>query len=86
VRERLVNAGAEVLPGPVDRLTTLPAGERVRYRRLIREARIEPDQAAPSSTRARLGPVGLETRHGRAGGTISAAHEQPARTPAAITA
>jgi len=43
VRERLVNAGGEVLPGPVDRLTALLASERARYDRLIREARIKPD-------------------------------------------
>lgn len=43
VRDRLVNAGGEVLPGPVDRLTTLLASERARYEKLIREARIKPD-------------------------------------------
>jgi tripartite-type tricarboxylate transporter receptor subunit TctC len=43
VRERLANAGGEVLPGPVDRFTTLLASERARYDKLIREARIQPD-------------------------------------------
>ena len=43
VRDRLANAGGEVLPGPVERLTTLLASERVRYEKLIREARIQPD-------------------------------------------
>ncbi len=43
VRDRLVNAGGEVLPGPVDRLTTQLASERARYEKLIREARIKPD-------------------------------------------
>lgn len=43
VRDRLVNAGGEVLPGPVDRLSSLLASERVRYEKLIREARIQPD-------------------------------------------
>jgi tripartite-type tricarboxylate transporter receptor subunit TctC len=43
VRERLAGAGGEVLPGPVERLTTLLASERARYDKLIREARIQPD-------------------------------------------
>lgn len=43
VRDRLVNAGGEVLPGPVERFTTLLTSERARYDRLIREARIQPD-------------------------------------------
>ena len=43
VRDRLTNAGGEVLPGPVDRLTALLASERARYDRLISEARIKPD-------------------------------------------
>lgn len=43
VRDRLAGAGGEVLPGPVDRLTSLLAGERARYDKLIREARITPD-------------------------------------------
>ena len=43
VRDRLANAGGEVLPGPVERLTSLLASERVRYEKLIREARIQPD-------------------------------------------
>jgi tripartite-type tricarboxylate transporter receptor subunit TctC len=43
VRERLTNAGGEVLPGPVDRFSALLASERARYDKLIREARIQPD-------------------------------------------
>jgi len=43
VRERLNNAGGEVLPGPVERLASLLASERVRYDKLIRDARIQPD-------------------------------------------
>ena len=43
VRDRLVNAGGEVQPGPTDRLTTLIASERARYETLIRDARIKPD-------------------------------------------
>jgi tripartite-type tricarboxylate transporter receptor subunit TctC len=43
VRERLANAGGEVLPGPVERFASLLASERIRYDRLIREARIQPD-------------------------------------------
>lgn len=43
VRDRLVSAGGEVLPGPVERLTTLLASERQRYEKLIRDARIKPD-------------------------------------------
>ncbi len=43
VRERLTNAGGEVLPGPVERFTSLLASERARYDKLIREARIKPD-------------------------------------------
>lgn len=43
VRDRLVNAGGEVQPGPTDRLTTLIASERARYEKLIREAGIKPD-------------------------------------------
>ncbi len=43
VRERLVNAGGEVLPAPVERFASLLASERVRYDKLIREARIQPD-------------------------------------------
>lgn len=43
LRDRLAGAGGEVLPGPVDRLTALLSGERARYDRLIREARIQPD-------------------------------------------
>jgi len=43
VRERLANAGGEVLPGPVDRFANLLTSERARYDKLIREARIQPD-------------------------------------------
>ena len=43
VRDRLVNAGGEVQPGPTERLTTLIASERTRYEKLIREAGIKPD-------------------------------------------
>lgn len=43
VRDRLVNAGGEVLPGPTERLTALIASERTRYDTLIRDARIKPD-------------------------------------------
>ena len=43
VRERLVNAGGELLPGPSERLTALIASERSRYASLIRDARIKPD-------------------------------------------
>jgi tripartite-type tricarboxylate transporter receptor subunit TctC len=41
VRERLANAGGEVLPGPVERFATLLASERARYDKLIREAGIK---------------------------------------------
>ncbi len=43
VRDRLVNAGGEVLPGPTERLSNLIASERARYEKLIREAAIKPD-------------------------------------------
>jgi tripartite-type tricarboxylate transporter receptor subunit TctC len=43
VRDRLVNAGGEVLPGPTERLTALIASEQARYATLIRDARIKPD-------------------------------------------
>ena len=43
VRERLANAGGEVLPGPVQRFSELLAGERARYDKLIRDAQIKPD-------------------------------------------
>lgn len=43
VRERLTNAGGEVLPGPTERLTALLGAERTRYDKLIRDARIQPD-------------------------------------------
>jgi tripartite-type tricarboxylate transporter receptor subunit TctC len=43
VKDRLVNAGGEVLPGPVERFSALLTSEKQRYERLIREARIQPD-------------------------------------------
>jgi tripartite-type tricarboxylate transporter receptor subunit TctC len=43
VRDRLVNSGGEVQPGPAERLTQLIASERARYGRLIREAGIKAD-------------------------------------------
>ncbi len=43
VRERLANAGGEVLPGPVEQFASLLASERARYEKLIRDARIQPD-------------------------------------------
>ena len=43
VRDRLANAGGEVLPGPVERFVSLLASERARYDNLIREALIQPD-------------------------------------------
>jgi tripartite-type tricarboxylate transporter receptor subunit TctC len=43
VGERLAAAGGEVLPGPVERFTTLLSSEKSRYEKLIRDARIQPD-------------------------------------------
>jgi tripartite-type tricarboxylate transporter receptor subunit TctC len=43
VRDRLVNAGGEVQPGPTERLTQLIASEQARYAKLIRDASIKPD-------------------------------------------
>ena len=43
VRDRLAQGGGEVLPGPVERFTSLLASERARYAKLIGEARIQPD-------------------------------------------
>ena len=43
VRDRLSNAGGEVLPGPIERLSTLLASEQARYAKLIRDANIKPD-------------------------------------------
>ena len=43
VRDRLVGAGGEVLPGPVEQFASLLASERARYDKLIRDARIKPD-------------------------------------------
>jgi tripartite-type tricarboxylate transporter receptor subunit TctC len=43
VRDRLVNAGGEVQPGPTERLAQLIASEQARYAKLIRDASIKPD-------------------------------------------
>jgi tripartite-type tricarboxylate transporter receptor subunit TctC len=43
VRDRVVAAGGEVLPGPVEQFSGLLNRERARYEKLIREARIQPD-------------------------------------------
>ncbi len=43
VKDRLVAAGGEVLPGPTERLASLLASEKQRYEKLIRDARIQPD-------------------------------------------
>jgi tripartite-type tricarboxylate transporter receptor subunit TctC len=43
VKDRLVNAGGEVLPGGVERFASLLTAEKARYEKLIREARIQPD-------------------------------------------
>jgi tripartite-type tricarboxylate transporter receptor subunit TctC len=43
VRDRLNNAGGEVLPGPTEAFAKLLASEKTRYEKLIREARIQPD-------------------------------------------
>jgi tripartite-type tricarboxylate transporter receptor subunit TctC len=43
VKERLQAAGGEVLPGTPAAFASLLASERVRYEKLIREARITPD-------------------------------------------
>jgi tripartite-type tricarboxylate transporter receptor subunit TctC len=43
VKNRLVSAGGEVLPGPIEQATKLVADERTRYEKLIREERIKPD-------------------------------------------
>jgi tripartite-type tricarboxylate transporter receptor subunit TctC len=43
VGERLAAAGGEVLPGPVERFTTLLSSEKSRYEKLIRDARIQTD-------------------------------------------
>ncbi len=43
LRERLAGAGGEVLPGPPERLGALLLSEKLRYEKLIREARIQPD-------------------------------------------
>jgi len=43
VKDRLVSAGGEVLPGPTEQFAALLARERARYEKLIREARIQPD-------------------------------------------
>jgi tripartite-type tricarboxylate transporter receptor subunit TctC len=43
LRDRVVAAGGEVLPGPVEQFSNLLNRERVRYEKLIRDARIQPD-------------------------------------------
>lgn len=43
VRDRLVNAGGEVQPGPTERLASLISSEQARYEKLIRAANIKPD-------------------------------------------
>jgi tripartite-type tricarboxylate transporter receptor subunit TctC len=43
LRDRLIGAGGEVLPGPPERLGALLLSEKARYEKLIREARIQPD-------------------------------------------
>ena len=43
VRDKLANAGGEVIPGPTEQLTTLIASEQVRYAKVIKEAGIKPD-------------------------------------------
>jgi tripartite-type tricarboxylate transporter receptor subunit TctC len=43
VRQRLVSAGGEVLPGPTTQAAKLVQDEAARYAKLIREANIKPD-------------------------------------------
>jgi tripartite-type tricarboxylate transporter receptor subunit TctC len=43
VKGRLAAAGGEVLPGPTDRFKALLDAERIRYEKLVREAKILPD-------------------------------------------
>jgi tripartite-type tricarboxylate transporter receptor subunit TctC len=43
VKERLLSAGGEALPGPMERFATLLASEKSRYEKLIRDAHIQPD-------------------------------------------
>ena len=43
VGDRLVAAGGEVTPGSIEQFAALLARERVRYEKLIRDARIQPD-------------------------------------------
>ena len=43
VKDRLVAAGGEVTPGSIEQFAALLARERVRYEKLIRDARIQPD-------------------------------------------
>lgn len=43
VRDRVLAAGGEVLPGSVELFSSLLNRERARYEKLIREARIQPD-------------------------------------------
>ena len=43
VRDRLANAGGEVLPGSSEQFASLIRSERQRYAKLVREANIKPD-------------------------------------------
>jgi len=43
VKRRLAAAGGEVLPGSTEQFASLLNAERLRYERLIREAKIQPD-------------------------------------------
>ena len=43
VRDRLANAGGEVLPGSSEQFASLIRNERQRYAKLVREANIKPD-------------------------------------------
>ncbi|MCU0937559.1 MAG: tripartite tricarboxylate transporter substrate binding protein [Burkholderiaceae bacterium] len=43
VKNRLVSAGGEVLPGSIDQFAQLLNSERARYETLIRDAKIKPD-------------------------------------------
>ncbi len=43
VRERMAAVGGEVIPGSIEQFGALIHAERVRYERLVREAKIKPD-------------------------------------------
>ena len=51
VKERLAAAGGEVLPGATGRFTALLDAERIRYGKLIRDAKICPTERAVLSWR-----------------------------------